>query len=186
MHPLLPPPTDVHIARCVSRHLLWHSWQKNLCLPDRQASIVRLSCDTSRLHRAQRNVAGGFALKTDLIKVFDQVCSFALYPIYPCPELLIVFMLAVMSLMSSVQSAQSESNAGDGAAILLSRRSSSQYSVSAVSLSAIWSFDPKSVSLCAWRLSAIFAPIDVPDRSFCFAMTDSLRSRRYLYRRTII
>ena len=61
-HPPLPPPTDLRITGCVSRHLLWHSWQKNLCLPDRQASIVRSSCGTTRLHRAHRNVAGGFAL----------------------------------------------------------------------------------------------------------------------------
>ena len=65
MQPPLPLPTAVRIAGCVSRHLLWHSWQKNLCLPDRQASIVRLSCGTSRLHRAQRNVAGGFLAKID-------------------------------------------------------------------------------------------------------------------------
>ena len=31
----------------------------------------------------------------------------------------------------------------------------------------------------------MFAPIDVPDLSICLAMTDSLRSRKYLYRRTI-
>jgi hypothetical protein len=31
----------------------------------------------------------------------------------------------------------------------------------------------------------MFAPIDVPDRSICLAMTDSLRSRKYLYKRTI-
>lgn len=31
----------------------------------------------------------------------------------------------------------------------------------------------------------MFAPIDVPDLSSCLAMTDSLRSRKYLYRCTI-
>ncbi len=65
MQPSLPLPTDVRIAGCVLRHFLWHSWQKNLCLPDRQASIVRLSCGTSRLHRVQRNVAGGLLEKID-------------------------------------------------------------------------------------------------------------------------
>ena len=31
----------------------------------------------------------------------------------------------------------------------------------------------------------MFAPIEVPDRSIYFAMTDSFRLRRYLYKRTM-
>ena len=96
-----------------------------------------------------------------------------------------VFTLAVRSLMSSVQSARRVSKADEGSTSSPSRKSSSQYSVSAASLSAIWSFDAKSDLLCAYRLSAMFAPTEVPDRSICFAMTDSFRSRKYLYKRTV-
>ena len=35
-------------------------------LPDRHAAIVRSVCGTSRRHRAQRNVGGGFAAKIDV------------------------------------------------------------------------------------------------------------------------
>jgi hypothetical protein len=31
----------------------------------------------------------------------------------------------------------------------------------------------------------MFAPIEVPERNICFAMTDSFRSRRCLYSRTM-
>ena len=55
------------------RHFLWHCGQNNLRLPDRHAAIVRLSCDTSRRQRAQRNVGGGLAEKIDVRIPFIKV-----------------------------------------------------------------------------------------------------------------
>ena len=64
---------------------------------------------------------------------------------------------------------------------------SSQYSVSAHSLSEIVVLSRKSFLLMAYWASVRFAPIDVPERSICFAKTYScFSSQRYLFRLYIL
>ena len=66
-------------------------------------------------------------------------------------------------------------------------KSSSQYSVSQISLSAMLIFETKSALLCPCVHSRIFAPTLVPLRKSCFDITDSSFSlTKYLYSFTIL
>ena len=70
---------------------------------------------------------------------------------------------------------------------LVSLSRSSQYSVSAHSFSDIVALSKKSFLLMAYWASVRFAPIDVPERSICFAKTYScFCSQRYLFRLYIL
>ena len=70
---------------------------------------------------------------------------------------------------------------------LVSLSRSSQYSVSAHSFSDIVALSRKSFLLMAYWASVRFAPIEVPERSICFAKTYScFSSQRYLFRLYIL